>query len=119
MQPDLTPTQSKSPQPKKQLTLEEIMSLNTKRYPVQIPDLGIIQIRRATGRDHAIALAASNDGEDSLRFQNVMVASCVVNPPMNETDVENLPSGIPSLILQKIGKLTNEFTKDNPDFLSK
>jgi hypothetical protein len=97
--------------PEKQLSLQDILTLKSKTYKVMIPDLGFVQIRRSTSKDHALANQLSNDGDDSLRFQNILVAQCVTNPKMSEEDVNELPEGIPTLILQSILNLSDTIIK--------
>jgi len=103
--------------PDRQLTLQDLMSLANKEFKVNIPGFGFVLIRRPTGNDQSIAMAGSNNMDDPIRYQNILVCRCVTNPKMSEEDVKKLPSGITTLILKQLIGLTEQFSKS--DFLEK
>lgn len=105
----------------KKLTFDDLLKLNNKTYKVNIGKYGYIEIKRPTIADQDFAYAGSNGGDDLLKYQRLLITRIVINPQLSETQVAQLPDGIPNLIIAKVNQINNDLSEkeETENFLEK
>ena len=105
-------------EPLKKLEFNDLLKISKQTHRVEIKEIGYITITTPTVEDQQFAYTGSNNGEDVMQYQTLLLTRIIVDPVLSETQIKQLPDIFPAIVLAKVNQL-NEELREKADFFEK